>query len=180
MGVENGKLKVDSLKNFNDQTVVTPVRNKTDLTYSLIRQNAANQVDAARKEKWWRQSPHPGLSQEAVNDSIAKYETLSSNPVGFVNKNGAVVPMSGLTRDKSLLVAPNGNAMFLNNLDKFSARQDSLVNAFLRNNNGAYPVQIDNGRYSHYLEGNGANYESYMATDLYRDPKDVWAFGEVE
>ncbi len=180
MGIEDGKLKVDSLGNFKDQTVVTPVRNKTDLTYSLMRHDAAGQVAASNKAKWWGETPHPGMTQEAVNDSIAKYESLSGTPVGFLNKDGASVPMTGMRRDKSLLVSPNGNSMFLNNLDGFNARQDSLVNAFLRKNGGAYPIQIDNGRYSHFLEGDKANYDSYMAADLYRKPETVWAFGEVE
>ncbi len=180
MGIEDGKLKVDSLGNFKDQTVVTPVRNKTDLTYSLMRHDAAGQVEATNKAKWWRETPHPGMTQEAINDSIAKYESLGGTPVGFLNRNGVPVPMTGMRRDKSLLVSPNGNSMFLNNLDGFNARQDSLVNAFLRKNGGAYPVQIDNGRYSHFLEGDKANYDSYMAADLYRKPETVWAFGEVD
>ena len=179
MGIENGKLKVDSLGNFSDQTVVTPVRNKTDLTYSLMRQDAAGQVAANNKAKWWRETTHPGMTQEAVNDSVAKYESIGGTPVGFVDKDGAVIPMVGMRRDKSLLVSPNGNSMFLNNLDGFNARQDSLVNAFLRKNGGAYPIQLDNGRYAHFLEGDKANYDSYMAADLYRKPENVWAFGEV-
>lgn len=176
----DGKLKVDSLSHFCDSDVVTPVVNKTEIALALKRQSAAAVVDYAKKERMWRQSPPAGIPVAAVADSVAKYNNLSSSEVGFVNGRGLFIPSISLKRDKSLLVSPNGNSMFINNMGNLSPRQDSLVNDFLRRNGGAYPVQLDNGRYSHFLEGDGATYDKYMSSDLYRAPESVWAFGEVE
>lgn len=180
MGAVDGKLKVDSLRNFKDDNIVIPVWNKTELAHALKRQTAGQQVNYSRLAKFWRETPQPGVPSDAVADSIAKYDNLSSQGVGYTNSQGLFIPSNALRRDKSLLVSPNGNAMFINNMDQLSARQDSLVNAFLRHNGGAYPVQLDNGRYSHFLEGPDATYDKYMSTDLYRDPESVWVFGEVE
>ena len=180
MGVVDGKLRVLPIDHFDDSDVVVPVYNKTDLTYSLKRQSAADMVRAAQKAKYWRDTPPVGVSDEAAADSARRYDNLSSYPAGFTRIDGTFVPMTNMRREKSLLVSPNGNSMFLNNIDKFTPQQDSLVNAFLRRNGGAYPVQIDNGRYSHYLEGDGATYDRYMSADLFRSPESVWAFGEVE
>lgn len=180
MGVVDGKLRVLPIDNFDDSDVVVPVYNKTDLTYSLKRQSAADMVRAAQKAKYWRDTPPVGVPAEAAADSARRYDNLSSYPAGFTRIDGTFVPMTNMRREKSLLVSPNGNSMFLNNIDKFTPQQDSLVNAFLRRNGGAYPVQIDNGRYSHYLEGDGATYDRYMSADLFRSPESVWAFGEVE
>lgn len=179
MGVDDGKLRVDSIGGFKDDAVVTPVRNKTDLTYSIKRQTAADMLNASRQEKKWKTAPPSGIAPEAVRDTINKYRTLSSHPVGFVRKDGSFVSMANMTRDKAILVSKNGNAMFLNNVSGFNSSQDSLVNDFLKRNGGAYPVQLDNGRYSHFLEGQEATYDKYMSNDLFRDPDNVWAFGEI-
>lgn len=179
IGVVGGRLKVDSLNNFGDSDVVTPVVNKTDIAYSLKRQSAAAVVEYAKKERMWRLNPPAGVSAAAVADSVAKYNNLSSCEVGFVNGRGLFIPSTSLKRDKSLLVSANGNSMFINNMGNLSPRQDSLVNDFLRRNGGAYPVQLDNGRYSHFLEGDGTTYDKYMSSDRYCDPESVWAFGEV-
>lgn len=180
IGVVGGKLKVDSLNHFSDSDVVTPVVNKTELALSLKRQSAAAVVDYAKRERMWCQNPPAGVPAAAVADSVAKYNNLSSSEVGFVNGRGLFIPSTSLKRDKSLLVSPNGNSMFINNMGNLSPRQDSLVNDFLRRNGGAYPVQLDNGRYSHFLEGDCTTYDKYMSSDLYRAPESVWAFGEVE
>lgn len=179
MGIVGGKLKVADLNDFDDSDIVTPVINQTDLTYALKRQSSNDILQNMKEARHWSDNPPPSLSPNAVNDSISKYNSLSS-PVGFVTKDGGFVPMHGLRKDKSLLVSPNGNSMFINNLDKLSPQQDSLVNIFLRNNGGAYPIQLDNGRYSPYYEGPDATYEKYMSSDLFRAPESVWAFGEVE
>lgn len=179
MGVDDGKLRVDSIGGFKDDAVVTPVRNKTDLTYSIKRQTASDMLNASRQEKKWKTAPPSGIAPEAVRDTVNKYRTLSSHPVGFVRKDGSFVPMANMTRDKAILVSKNGNAMFLNNVSGFNSSQDSLVNDFLKRNGGAYPVQLDNGRYSHFLEGREATYDKYMSNDLFRDPDNVWAFGEI-
>lgn len=180
IGIVDWKLKVDSLENFNDSDVVTPVVNKTDLASSLKRQSTGSVVGYAKKERMWRENPLPGVSPAAVADSVAKYNNLSSYEVGYMNGQGRFIPSTSLKRDKSLLVSPNGNSMFINNMGNLSPKQDSLVNDFLRRNGGAFPIQLDNGRYSHFLEGDGVTYDKYMSSDLYRDPKSVWAFGEVE
>lgn len=180
MGIVDGKLKVDSPRNFNDNDVIIPVWNKTELAKSLKRQTTGQQVNYSKLAKLWRESPQPDVPSEAVADSISKYDNLSSQSVGFTNSKGLFIPSSTLRRDKSLLVAPNGNSMFINNMEQLSPRQDSLVNAFLKQNGGAYPIQLDNGRYSHFLEGPDASYDRYMSTDLFRAPESVWVFGEVE
>lgn len=180
IGVVDGKLKVDSLNHFSDSDVVTPVVNKTEIAHSLKRQSAAAVVDYAIKDRMWRQDPLAGVPAAAVADSVAKYSNLSSSEVGFVNGRGLFIPSTSLKRDKSLLVSPNGNSLFINNMGNLSPRQDSLVNDFLRRNGGAYPVQLDNGRYSHFLDGDGTTYDKYMSSDLYRAPESVWAFGEVQ
>ena len=180
IGIVDGRLKVGGIEDFSDGDVVVPVVNKTELTYSLKRQSAADMVNASRKAKYWRETPPAGTSAEAAADSSGRYDNLSSYPVGFTRGDGTFVPMSNMRRDKALIVSPNGNSMFLNNIDKFTPSQDSLVNDFLRRNGGAYPIQLDNGRYSHFMEGDGATYDKYMSSDLFRDPESVWAFGEVE
>lgn len=180
MGIVDGKMKVAPIGNFNDDNVVVPVPNRTDLALSLKRQSTADQLSAMNMERFWREYKGQDLLQEAVADSVKKYENRGRYSLGYQNRMGMFLPMQGLTKDKSLLVAPNGNSLFLNNISKFSPQQDSLVNDFLRKNNGAYPILLDNGRYPHFLEGNGATYDNYMAVDTYRDPKDVWLFGEVE
>lgn len=179
MGIVDGKMKVATIGDFKDEDVVVPVPNKTDLATFLKRQSTADQLSAMNKERFWREYKGQDLTQEAVDDSVRKYGNLGRYSLGYQNRKGMFLLMQGLTKDKSLLVAPNGNSLFLNNLSKFSPQQDSLVNDFLRNNNGAYPILLDNGRYSHFLEGDDATYDNYMAVDTYRDPKDVWLFGEV-
>lgn len=179
MGIVDGKMKVAPIGDFNDDDVVVPVPNKTDLALTLKRQSTADQLYAMNKERFWREYKGQDLTREAVTDSVNKYGNLGRYSLGYQNREGMFLPMQGLTKDKSLLVSPNGNSLFLNNLSKFSPQQDSLVNDFLRRNNGAYPILLDNGRYFHFLEGDGATYDNYMAVDTYRDPEDVWLFGEV-
>ncbi len=179
MGIVDGKIKVAPIGDFNDEDVVVPVPNRTDLALTLNRQSTADQLSAMNQERLWREYKGQNLSRNAIADSVKKYENLGRYSLGYQNQKGMFIPMQGLTKDKSLLVAPNGNSLFLNNLSKFSPQQDSLVNDFLMRNNGAYPILLDNGRYSHFLEGDGATYDNYMAVDVYRDPKYVWLFGEV-
>lgn len=179
MGIVDGKMKVAPIGDFNDEDVVVPVPNRTDLALSLKRQSTADQLSAMNKERFWREYKGQDLPRGAVADSVKKYENLGRYSLGYQNRKGMFLPMQGLTKDKSILVSPNGNSLFLNNISKFSPQQDSLVNDFLRNNHGAYPILLDNGRYSHFLEGDDATYDNYMAVDTYRDPKDVWLFGEV-
>ncbi len=179
MGIVDGKMKVAPIGDFNDEDVVVPVPNRTDLALTLNKQSTADQLSAMNQERFWREYKGQDLPRNAIADSVKKYENLGRYSLGYQNQKGMFIPMQGLTKDKSLLVAPNGNSLFLNNLSKFSPQQDSLVNDFLMRNNGAYPILLDNGRFSHFLEGDGATYDNYMAVDIYRDPNYVWLFGEV-
>lgn len=178
IGVVDGRLKVDTLKNFDGADVVTPVANITEMAYELRRQTAQEVVTLAKRARMWRETPPDGAP--AAADSARKYDNLSSTQVGYVNRRGLFIPSAGLQMGKSLLVARNGNAVFINNLRALSPSQDSLINAFISRNGGAMPVQLDNGMFAHYLEGDSATYEKYMSVDVPREAETVWVFGEVE
>ena len=92
------------------------------------------------------------------------------------------------TGEKTYLVAPNGNSLFLNyarNFTPFGKEQKKMINDFLKRNNGAYPIQVDNGSYSEYLlNGKGQDtpslYERYVSGDFYRDTTDLHILGEID
>lgn len=102
------------------------------------------------------------LKKEHVHfvDSINK---IINDVPRYINKTtGEEIPFAS-KRDmgaKQYLISPDGAALFLHGYN--NAPEDvEAINSFL-SKHPAYPVLVDNGRYSHYQIGNG-NVEKYIS-----------------
>lgn len=196
MCVKDGKLKIGKLSDFNDDDVVIPVWNKTEPVYSFDDGIGVDSVYAARRNYDRLNNEYESLSDEsspnqAKLDSIGadiwrnqQYMDRTVVPI-YHGANGDVpIPDNG---QKSLLVSPNGNAMFLNSSKAgyFNAEQSGAINDFLKRNKYAYPIMLDNGRYELYTtrqnnESDEDLYNRYVSEDFWRVPEDMYIFGEVD
>lgn len=180
LGFKNGKFKIGPIGDFADDERVVPVWNRTDLVTEM--QNRAPY--GSRDSAYSRYSHYDDLYGETGNpaykDSSDRYYDIYSRPNVFKAKGDSLMHMPAYGDDyKSMLVSPNGNSMFINNAAELSECQRGMVNSFLKDNGGAYPIMLDNGRYAYFLEGKNATYDNYVSSDFYRDPESFWAFGEV-
>lgn len=177
-GIENGKLKVGKLNDFNDNTQVIPIRNRNvgKIKKVILKKDSTPNYEYIVNKKY----PAPGLIKGLFNSKKAneilrkriKYnKELIKNKVKtndyhyrknlyFINENNDTLnvktDIGNAFRDKILFSDENGNAIFVNRLYNDDIR--NRLNRSLEEIN-LYPILVDNGRYSHYdLEGNVDGY----------------------
>lgn len=172
-GIENGKVKVGNINQFNDTTTVVPVRNKNYGKITKIIKgvkkvpNYDDIIDAKFPKK-----PYlifNGKEVKEQNDRRTAYRNhLVKNNV-IPNKYNKQYTLLGITengdtikadnyprglRGKVLFTDEQGNAVFANKLidneNNINNIQISKLNKILQQT-PLYPVLLDNGRYEHYL-----------------------------
>lgn len=180
MGLSDGKLRVGKIDDFDGDDEVVPVWNKTALVRRMESRAPYEQRDSAYAAFIKYDDLYNATSDPAYKDSVSLYRDISMRPNVYKTEGDSTVHLPPHGDDnKSLLVSPGGNAMFLNNAADFTGAQRDMVNGFLEREGGAYPVMLDNGRYAYFLEGKDADYDKYVSSEFYRDPRYFWAIGEL-
>ncbi len=180
MGLRDGKLRIGKIDDFDDDDEVVPVWNKTALVRRMESRAPYEQRDSAYSAFLKYDDLHDATSNPAYKDSSAYYYDVYNRPNVYKTEGDSAVHLPPYGDEfKSLLVSPGGNAMFLNDAADFTGAQRDMVNGFLEREGGAYPVMLDNGRYAYFLEGKDADYDKYVSSDFYRDPRYFWAIGEL-
>lgn len=174
-GIENGKLKIGRLENFNDTTTIIPVRNKNigrvtkiikeKETYPDYNKMVDEKFPQIRSFKWIFMSPKK--RKEYRNKKINYYNQLvrSKAPSPYnnervllkaINEKGDTITLDNTFKHKMIFGDEAGNSIFINKLSDDKIRD--ILNRRL-SNTPLYPMILDNGRYSHYdLDGNVAGY----------------------
>ena len=165
---KDGKLKVGRLEDFEDENMVaSPVWNKTDLVKSY--------------------------HDKVFKNDNPESATLLTKPYYLTeNKDTIRLPKSSAS-GKYYLISPNGNTLFMYRpLDETSSyfgfsynkEQQRVINDFLKKNNGAYPVMVDNGMFEHFYtperRPNGNMLENYIPNDFSANPNDMHILGETK
>lgn len=174
-GVENNKLKVGSINQFNENTEVVPVRNKNQGKLKKI----INDTDTIPDYTQMVESKYPALglfkgmfmSGQKVKDYNLKRINYRNNLVKNhvptnnytirrslkgITESGDTVTLHNNLTNKVIFTDENGNAIFVNKLtdDNIRKKVNKILNA-----TPLYPVMLDNGRYSHYsLDGDVEGY----------------------
>jgi hypothetical protein len=187
-GIEKGKLKVGSLKNFNDNTTVTPVRSKnhgkvkkiirgeviTNPEYKKITDNINKRVDAKYPIEW---TDYLGFGNNAKKraDRINYYNKIAKNTkfpekqiikksnngpnLLMITTNNDTIPLP--TKYPKLVFGDeNGDSFMLHNASALDNNQLNLLNKRL-NDSPKYFVLPDNGRYGHMTYN--SNVDEYVS-----------------
>ncbi len=156
-GVENNKLKVGSINQFNENTEVIPVRNKNQGKLKKI----INDTDTIPDYTQMVENKYPALglfkgmfmSGQKVKDYNLKRINYRNNLIkNHVPTNNYIIRRSlkGITESGDTVPLHKNltnKVLFVNKLtdDNIRKKVNKILNA-----TPLYPVMLDNGRYSHY------------------------------
>lgn len=126
-----------------------------------------DELDSIQIKEFWR--GFPSLEESS------KIDKLRNPRIQFVTDNGPVEATNNIGKNKMFFSNENGDAIFVNNLQDINQEQLDSLNKRLRAN-PAYPVLVDNGRYSHYYEKNG-DYKKYISGDFHRPDETLFVIG---
>lgn len=150
-GIENGKLKIDNVNNFNDTTTVFPIRN----------------IKSGTK-------PIKNIYIEPYPQNKIYGITVNQDTIPFSNYNTSI-----LDTKKLILGNPKGNSLFIGDFTKLNPQQFDYVNQFLLRN-PSYPIRTDLGSFELYRTDN-PSFQDYMSQflDVYGDynPNTMYVVG---
>lgn len=188
-GIENGKLKAGDLSIFNDTTTVAPNRTKNvgKLKQILVHQREGDKwyikyltdkdedvINKYNKSKgyfvngWFDKKPSTILKHREGSDAI---DRVLRNYKRGVTEQGDTVMLPEINASPKILFAnEKGDASFVSNLS--NPKNLEQLNAFL-SNHPSYPIMVDNGRYSSYIDKNPV-VEEYSGL---ANPNDMFIIG---
>lgn len=196
-GVEDGKLKAGPISQFKDETVIVPNRaknigkiKKIMLDEDKYKERLDELLNYTNKNFGYK----PGLIQKLIpwlndpritliaNRGLRGYRILKEAerdvrnwvPPKVVTEKGDTIDLPNLNATPKILFAnEQGNAAFVANL----SNQENLkkLNDFL-SRNPAYPVMVDNGRYSVYMDM-APNAQIYSGLN---SPDDMYIVGTTQ
>ena len=173
-GIENGKLKVDSLQNFNDTTTIIPVRNKnvgkikkvinhgyqapdySKLAYKKypeisFLQGLGYMFTLRSNELIKRATDRRNYYNQLIDDNYPTTDSIDIRKLKGITENNDTIELPYGFLNKGMFSDEKGNAIFTNNL-----KNDSILNKVntLLHKTPRYPILLDNGRYRHYILNN--------------------------
>ena len=196
-GVEDGKLKAGSISQFKDETVIVPNRAKNIGKIKKIifnedkyKERLEELLNYTNKNFGYK----PGLIQKLIpplndpritliaNRGLRGYKILKEAerdvaswvPPQAITEKGDTINLPNLNATPKILFAnEQGNAAFVANL----SNQENLkkLNDFL-SRNPAYPIMVDNGRYSAYMDM-APNAQIYSGLN---SPDDMYIVGTTQ
>ena len=196
-GVEDGKLKAGPISQFKDETVIVPNRAKNIGKIKKIifnedkyKERLEELLNYTNKNFGYK----PGLIQKLIpplndpritliaNRGLRGYKILKEAerdvaswvPPQAITEKGDTINLPNLNATPKILFAnEQGNAAFVANL----SNQENLkkLNDFL-SRNPAYPVMVDNGRYSVYMDM-APNAQIYSGLN---SPDDMYIVGTTQ
>lgn len=196
-GVEDGKLKAGPISQFKDETVIVPNRaknigkiKKIMLDEDKYKERLDELLNCTNKNFGYK----PGLIQKLIpwlndpritliaNRGLRGYRILKEAerdvrnwvPPKVITEKGDTIDLPNLNATPKILFAnEQGNAAFVANL----SNQENLkkLNDFL-SRNPAYPVMVDNGRYSVYMD-TAPNAQIYSGLN---SPDDMYIVGTTQ
>ena len=188
-GIENGKLKAGDLSIFNDTTTVAPNRAKNigKLKQVLVHQREGDKwyikyltdkdedvIDKYNKSKgyfmkgWIKNKPSTVLKYREGSNAIDR--VLGHYKRGITEQGDTVMLPEINASPKILFANEQGDASFVSNLN--NPKNVEQLNAFL-SKHPSYPIMVDNGRYSSYIDKN-PNVEEYSGL---ANPNDMFIIG---
>lgn len=169
-GIENGKLKAGDLSIFNDETIIVPNRTKSTgrLKKILVHNRKGDRwyakwltdedekvINEYNKSKGYsansRFKKQPSTVLKHIEGKNAIDRVLNDYKKG-ITEQGDTITLPDLNDSPKILFADEfGNSSFVSNLH--NPKNLERLNAFLAEH-PSYPVMVDNGRYSNYIDNN--------------------------
>lgn len=153
-------------------------KNKKDYRNSVVNYGRRNRRNLTKQQKEVN-TKYFGFSPKHSDEYITAINALQ-NKSRFVTEKGDTI-QNDISRhgNKMFFADENGNAVFVNKLNKLNDSQMKELNGIL-NKTPLYPVLVDNGRYSMYytspLQG---DYNKYTSFDFQRGHNNLYVVGTV-